>query len=157
VLNRGHSDRSPDEPLAAHRDDRNGYFVTQNKSAQAPGEGWEQKRTHILSNGQVIWDIAGNCSEWITDTVSLLGLDLVNIREGDVTTLPPSYRLILGSAGNFGKDKNAGGYWVFEGSAILRGGYWRWHEDAGLFYADLGYGPGFAEDNKSFRCVARAR
>jgi hypothetical protein len=158
VLNRGHSDGSPNMPLAADPDDRQGYFATQNRDTQAPGEGWEQKRTHILSNGQILWDFVGNCSEWLTDTVSSLGLDVAKITdEGDLTTLPAEYRLILGGVGNFGRDTNTGVFWAFEGSAILRGGYWSWPEDAGLYYADLGYGPGFAEDNKSFRCVARAR
>jgi hypothetical protein len=40
-----------------------GYRGTGNSSAQAVGYGWEQRRTHQLSNGQVIWDVAGNLWE----------------------------------------------------------------------------------------------
>jgi hypothetical protein len=40
-----------------------GYRGTGNSSAQAVGYGWEQRRTHRLSNGQVIWDVAGNLWE----------------------------------------------------------------------------------------------
>ena len=42
-----------------------GYRGTGNTSAQAVGSGWEQRRTHRLSNGQVIWDVAGNVWEWV--------------------------------------------------------------------------------------------
>jgi formylglycine-generating enzyme required for sulfatase activity len=42
-----------------------GYRGTGNTSAQPVGGGWEQRRTLQLSNGQVIWDVAGNVWEWV--------------------------------------------------------------------------------------------
>ena len=41
------------------------------------GRTWhEKKRTHTLSNGQVIWDLGGNVSEWVRDDNSThYGLD----------------------------------------------------------------------------------
>ncbi|OYX42543.1 hypothetical protein B7Y94_03150, partial [Candidatus Saccharibacteria bacterium 32-49-12] len=38
-----------------------------NGTGQTTGE---QKRTHTLSNGEVIWDLAGNVWEWTDATVS---------------------------------------------------------------------------------------
>lgn len=62
-LNRGHTDNSPGSALAV-TDVNNPYIGTSNNSGQAVGSGWEQKRTHTLSNGSVLWDIAGNVWEW---------------------------------------------------------------------------------------------
>jgi hypothetical protein len=64
MLNRGHSDVSPDSAIAVINAN-DPYIGTGNNSGQAAGSGWEQKRTHTLSNGQVIWDFSGNISEWV--------------------------------------------------------------------------------------------
>jgi len=53
----GHSDSVPYNILAASTDD-DGYFGTSNT---APSN---QRRTLTLSNGEVIWDLAGNVWEW---------------------------------------------------------------------------------------------
>jgi|GEM_PF-1395776 len=45
-----------------------GYRGTGNTSAQSVGSGWEQRRTHYLSSGEVIWDVAGNVWEWVRFT-----------------------------------------------------------------------------------------
>jgi prepilin-type N-terminal cleavage/methylation domain-containing protein len=58
---RGHTDSGPAATLAASTDD-NGYFGT----SQATGE---QRRTLTLTNGEVIWDFAGNVWEWTQETV----------------------------------------------------------------------------------------
>ena len=53
---KGHSDDSPSTQVAASSNDLDTDFNT------APGL---QQRTHKLSNGEVIWDFAGNAWEWI--------------------------------------------------------------------------------------------
>ena len=53
----GNSDGSA-EALAASSNDADGYFGTGNS---APSD---QRRTLTLSNGEVIWDFAGNQAEW---------------------------------------------------------------------------------------------
>src|SRR5690606_22739929 len=40
------------------------YDSTGNNSGQAMGAGKEQRRVLTLSNGQEIWDLAGNIMEW---------------------------------------------------------------------------------------------
>lgn len=53
----GHSDNSPNSPQAADSNDSNGYYLTGNVAPSG------QRRTLTLSNGEVIWDLAGNVYE----------------------------------------------------------------------------------------------
>lgn len=59
----GHNDNNPASALAAGTDDNSGYFGT----GQTTGN---QRRTLTLSNGEVIWDLAGNVCEWTSNTQS---------------------------------------------------------------------------------------
>lgn len=58
----GHNDDAPANALAADPSDANGY-------AGETNQGGNQRRTLTLTNGQVIWDLAGDVSEWTSDTV----------------------------------------------------------------------------------------
>jgi prepilin-type N-terminal cleavage/methylation domain-containing protein len=53
----GHNDNAPANALAPDSNDANGYYGETN-------QGGNQRRTLALTNGQVIWDIAGNVWEW---------------------------------------------------------------------------------------------
>lgn len=48
-------------------DEADWYDQTGANSGQLPGVGKEQRRTLILSNDEVIWDLAGNKFEWVKD------------------------------------------------------------------------------------------
>lgn len=63
---RGHGDSNPSGPLAASTDDTNGYYGTGNSSAS----GTDQRRTLTLTNGQVIWDFAGNVWQWTSGDIN---------------------------------------------------------------------------------------
>jgi type II secretory pathway pseudopilin PulG len=59
----GHNDSFPTSIQPASNDD-NPYYGTNNS---APSN---QKRTLIFSNGQVIWDLAGNLTEWTSSSIA---------------------------------------------------------------------------------------
>ena len=65
ALNTGHSDRAPHKALAASANDNNACYLTGTSCNLL--EWKEQKRTHILANGKIIWDFAGNAWEWVKD------------------------------------------------------------------------------------------
>ncbi len=58
----GHNDNVPATALEASTDDSNGYYGTVNVSPS------NQRRTLTLSNGEVIWDLAGNVWQWTSGT-----------------------------------------------------------------------------------------
>src|SRR5665647_1372516 len=60
----GHNDNSPANSLAADSNDNNGYSGTGNSGTS------NQRRTLTLSNGEVIWDMAGNVWEWTSGTTT---------------------------------------------------------------------------------------
>ncbi len=59
----GNNDNVPSVALQASTDD-NGYFGTGNSSPS------NQLRTLTLTNGEVIWDMAGNIDEWTQGTIA---------------------------------------------------------------------------------------
>jgi hypothetical protein len=61
----GCTDGAPGTIAATAGDGRDPYVNTNNSAADAPGSGWEQRRTVVLSTGGVVWDLAGNVQEWI--------------------------------------------------------------------------------------------
>ena len=68
-LNTGHSDgwaNAGQDFLAASTDDNDACFGTNNPNCLNPldNDYW-QKRTHTLSNGEIIWDLAGNMNSWV--------------------------------------------------------------------------------------------
>ena len=60
---RGHNDFSPNGALEASTNDNDGYFGTGNT-------GDDQRRTLQLSNGEIVWDLAGNVYDWTTGQTS---------------------------------------------------------------------------------------
>ncbi len=59
----GHNDNAPANALVPDPSDANGY-------AGETNTGGNQKRTLTLTNGQVIWDMAGNVWEWTSATTT---------------------------------------------------------------------------------------
>lgn len=59
----GHNDNTPSNALAASTDDTDGYYGTGASSGN-------QRRTLKLSNGEVVWDMAGNVWEWTAGTTT---------------------------------------------------------------------------------------
>lgn len=173
IMARGHSDNNPTNSLASSTDD-DPYYGTGNSSAQAGNSGWEQRRTHILSNNEVIWDMAGNYWEYVdwevapadkatppdgsigNGFVELNTLSL-NIESTDVMkrTTWQQFYTTLGSADGIG---NYNPYTEPNTSNGLtrRGNRWNGGQSAGIFTLSFWPSSGYDGDGyHSFRCVYR--
>ncbi|MGD8843213.1 MAG: hypothetical protein PVJ83_07040 [Gammaproteobacteria bacterium] len=62
VLNHGHSDADPPQSCDELRE-----YVEKDCAATACEDDLTEKRTNMLSNGQLIWDLGGNVNEWVKD------------------------------------------------------------------------------------------
>ena len=157
----GNSDGSYDEDiLAANIDDTQGYEGTNNSSTS------NQKRTHILSNGEVIWDLSGNVWEWTSDTIQ--GQDKPNNSLGslwqewtDISNFGTlSYDLLRPSNNTWNSTQNMGQYiaGTVTGTtdfAFLRGGAKYYAQQAGVFALGLDSTPETTGTLIGFRCVMR--
>ncbi len=170
-LLRGHSDGDPNGPLAASTDDD----PCAGTLAVCDGTQWaQQRRTHTLSNREVIWDVSGNVSEWVKDTngtlfganayVSLL-TDASNTvsaaLSGGSTTLDRNARGHFGAAGDHAAlsvDQRGNLGVVFMqviGGSVVRGANFGSfvRGAAGVFSAQLGRAPTFESPSLGFRCA----
>ena len=147
---RGHSDNSPANALAASTNDSDGYNGTGNTTG-------EQRRTMTLTNGEVIWDLAGNVWEWTDQTITgnQPGLPTdtgFSWREWNNSSLfmnglgqlsrPES---ISAAAKNWSSGNNIGQLNSYvgdtSGRAFRRGGNWYNSGNAGVTALYLGYAP----------------
>jgi hypothetical protein len=62
-ISSGHNDSAPNNALVPDPSDANG-------NASETNQTFQQKRTLTLTNGQVIWDMAGNVWQWTAGTVA---------------------------------------------------------------------------------------
>lgn len=147
-LYRGHSDGTPNTALEAGADN-DGYIGTVNSGFSI------ERRTHTLSNGEVIWDLGGNVWEWTSDTI--LGKDQptgsstgFNWREyntgqsNSITNFGTLSRDLVGpSNSSWGSGQNMGQIYSDGTStnntsyAFLRGGGWDNATIAGVFTLGL--------------------
>lgn len=132
------------------------------------GPGWTiDRRTHTLSNGEVIWDLAGNAWEWV-DYINLdnkIGagsswLD-ISTRVSGTSKMPLKFLRPSSSTHSFWRDswgekQGMGNYFPGEngsGGALLRGGSVGFGPTAGVFAATLGVVPSLANRDTGFRCA----
>jgi formylglycine-generating enzyme required for sulfatase activity len=160
-LYRGHSDNSPGTALVAGADN-DGYIGTGQSGFSI------ERRTHSLSNGEIIWDIGGNVWEWTNDTI--LGKDQptgsstgFNWRQYTAITNygTLSYDLTRPSNNTWNSTQNMGQIYSDGTSsnntsfAFLRGGYWSNSTIAGVFTLALNNTPSSTYNTVGFRCVVR--
>jgi hypothetical protein len=140
-LNQGHCEMRPSRALDATHE----------------GTGF-RKRTHVLSNKEVIWDLSGNAWSWVIDNNDQFQGEIKYISEEPWTD--PSSKLRWGPKGDYKhldwRTRFGGlGYaWIGgRAGAVVRGGGWLIGQYAGVFYTNLNYGPKESDVTIGFRCV----
>lgn len=125
-----------------------------NVSSAQPGtyesDDTDERRWHQLSNGERIYDFAGNCFSWVSDDVQGDENGLTTIIKSDspsLTTAPyPSMQNGMGWRPD--GERN------WSGRALVRGGCWRSGGGAGVFDLNFDY-PGVRYDIFGFRCTKK--
>lgn len=163
TLNIGHSDNAPAAPLAPNSDDNlacDGTGQTCNLSS------WnQQKRTHQLSNGEIIWDFGGNVWEWTSDMFdntdklafanTYLEYNSTNITSGVSSALPLGDLISTGAIG-LSTAHGIGSYYpglTGVGGSIVRGGRFSGGTYGGIFAAFTAVDSTYSSSDLGFRCV----
>ena len=129
------------------------------------------KRTHTLSNGQVIWDFAGNVWEWVDDTIAQ-GEQYINFNQNasnwyefnatdlfkvaqklPYTEVGPKETYATPSSNGLGRIYINTSNGSSANRAFLRGGAWGNGADAGVFALALGNSPTYLNAGIGFRCA----
>lgn len=166
----GHNDSSPGNTLNINNN-ADPYDQTLNAATDAYGAGGSQRRTQTLSNGSVIWDFAGNSSEWVADTIvgsaqtpSLAGAPGGNVQYSNAALFdfahvtnrylfaplaadPTHYDSTHGT-GRLNRGVNGG---------IFRGGDYNSGVLGGIYFANIFFAPTQTLPTASFRCVTTVR
>lgn len=151
-LNRGHSDGNPASVLAASDDDNNACVNTGQTCSSTM---WDnQRRTHKLSNGNVIWDFAGNAHEWVTnDSTASNGADALisAMTAGDIRQI--RYGAATATICSSGDCGLGYGYFNYSGGAVFRGGSYILTTYSGVFATSLVNASSYSLSSLGFRCV----
>lgn len=155
TMYRGHSDNNPANALAASANDSDGYTGT----GQSSGE---QRRTLTLTNGEVIWDFAGNVYEWTDATITggqpgLSGESAYAWKDYNAGSLQwnslPSNSRPTGTL--YPRSQGVGGLYSNAAEsgarAFLRGGTWYVGSIAGVLALSLNYSPSGTGTHIGFR------
>jgi len=152
---KGHEDNSPANALVASSNDSDYYSGTGDSGTSL------QRRTHTLSNGNVIWDWSGNVWEWMygEGAGGTIGSDPAWYSTGgwiewNNTQLDSPERGKLGpSYSGWTADNGIGRYYGGVGTnAFRRGGSWSLGADAGVFALDLHNAPSGSYAGIGLRC-----
>lgn len=157
----GHNDNAPANALPADTNDANGY-------AGETNTGGNQRRTLTLTNGQVIWDLAGNDYEWTSGTLTngqpgIIGETGYGWKEWSTTnvagSLSPSPFPSYGNpaAGGWGSSQGIGLLCSYNTDVglrgFIRGGSWYFANYAGIFMLNLTNSPDLVHSTVTFRVV----
>ncbi len=165
ALNRGHTDGTPADALAASTDTDACSGTGQTCSDTV----WDsQRRTHKLSNSADIWDFSGNVLEWV-DTLVIENKPNAGIAYNELsavtgttafplTQLRPTNALKGWWFDSWNSSQGIGQYNPGNNAAaggLLRGGCWDDGVNAGVFAAHLGSSLQVGNSREGFRCVFR--
>jgi len=128
--------------------------------ANNANDGDGQIRTHILSNSEIMWDVAGNVWEWTdarcANDANAAWDDNAGWLEWSSTTPDLSdYERIVGGSKLYTSANGIGQYYgcTVDGNAFLRGGLWYSGAYAGVFALGLDCSPARAGEYIGFRCA----
>lgn len=170
-INRGHSDNSPTSVLDASTDNDPCAGTGNNLCTDNTSGDFQQKRTHTLSNGEIIWDFAGNAAEWVKDDSTFsYGIDAysaaVTSSNGNACTSPAcngpqgKVKAAFGPEGDhtakFYLEYGGLGYATTSNTAgaIFRGGHYAdVNYYTGIFAVDLTQSTSTQSGQIGFRCV----
>ena len=155
----GHNDNAPAYVLTADSNDSNGY-------AGETNTGGNQRRTLTLSNGSVVWDVAGNVWQWTNDTITGANQPTgatPGFAWREYTAITTWGSLTQAKAGPLNSSWNSSngvGQIYSDGTAsnattygFLRGGAWYYGGSAGVEALVLSDAPGSANYDIGFRCA----
>lgn len=162
-LKRGHSDNSPSQPCAASSDDSLNVVESDCTAQASANDDFIEQRTHTLSNGEVIWDFAGNVWEW----TSIIGneekpaphrnarIELKNVLE---TSSLPLEKLIpqIAIQNSWDSSNSIGQFYPGNNStswSLSRGGNYGDNGLAGVFSAQLNFLLTTLHQYGGFRCT----
>ena len=167
----GHNDNAPAAAKAASATDTGNYrcaYTDTGGTTEAPspcptntasgtsGTVGNQVRTLTLSNGNVIWDLAGDVWEWTDMDMTALGIwyDSVGAwKEWSDANLTDYERIVAGSTA-YTSASGVGRYISSAGArAAVRGGRWSDTVSAGAFTLDLNDVPSLVYTSFGFRCA----
>lgn len=172
-LARGHSDEIPNQVCGADADDAKAYVDGSSCSGLSSGT-FNQRRTHYLSNGEVVWDLSGN----VYDMVDYFNKDdkpgvpsagyITEFPAVTPTATTPLSHLIPTNAvksywnDSWDKTQSIGMYWRGDSGTkgvLVRGGEFDDSQSgntvswAGLFAADFDVGLTETRTDTGFRCT----
>ncbi len=144
-LSRGNSNSNA---AAASGADENPYLGTNHSD-------WTHKRTHTLSNEEVIWDMAGNVWKWVSDNLRTeQGSDWwQEYNDASHFSEGSQNKLLFAPLGSYSSAQNVGTIYMSNGGTAMRGGTWNKDTDAGVFAAHLSSRASDWSDRVGFRCA----
>ena len=166
ILVNGHNDSRPSVALPAGEDTLPCFGTTPTNQCGSPSS---QKRTHTLTNGEVIWDFAGNVWSWVDAVIArksqprslVPGLGNFRWTWAEFQTVPPSPDYTPTDPAWSSKE---GVGRIFHYNSVgdtdptlytfIRGGNWRHGYDSGVFTIHMQPVPEKTNiDDVGFRCV----
>ncbi len=168
ILANGHNDDIPARALISSTDDKPCFDTTSNGSSVC-GSKSSQKRTLTLTNGNVIWDLAGNVWTWVDAKIERRDEPRSIIPgEGNTSWVWAEFQTVPYDANLMPKNplwnSTQGVGRIYHYNSVgdtdttiytyIRGGNWRHGYDSGAFTVHMQPVPGKTNiDDVGFRCV----
>ena len=151
-MNHGHADFDPSQSCDGFQE-----YVDTDCANSGSETDFEAKRTHMLSNSEVIWDVAGNVWKWNKDNNSANANGGTSDYISQIAGIQSQFGPATLTCANPAANNRCGFGYLFDGlaGAVLRGGGWGSFANSGAFAVNLNFGPSFSNGDIGFRCVRR--